>query len=231
MTISSGPHSGPTGAGPFTPDGCSVELYARLPWADDVGVVAEAAGGPASVLELGCGAGRVTHALLSAGHRVVGVDQSAEMLRHVRGARTVLGTIEELRLGERFEVVLLMSYLLSMAEKPLRARLLATCREHLADDGVLLLQWFTPEWFDTVTPREQADERLRISLHSIVRDTPGRVHAVCEYTLDAQVWQQPFTVVRIERAELRAELAAAGLRWREGFAGDRNWVLADPVTG
>ncbi len=46
----------------------------------------EAAGAGASILELGCGAGRVTHPLVALGHPVVAVDESPEMLAHVRGA-------------------------------------------------------------------------------------------------------------------------------------------------
>jgi len=45
----------------------------------------------ASILELGAGAGRVTHPLVALGHPVVAVDESAEMLARIRGAETVRG--------------------------------------------------------------------------------------------------------------------------------------------
>ncbi len=38
------------------------------------------------ILELGCGAGRITHELVALGHPVVAVDQSPGMLERVRGA-------------------------------------------------------------------------------------------------------------------------------------------------
>jgi SAM-dependent methyltransferase len=50
----------------------------------------------ASILELGSGAGRVTHPLVELGYAVTAVDESAEMLARVRGARTVRSTIERL---------------------------------------------------------------------------------------------------------------------------------------
>ncbi|RSM66526.1 hypothetical protein DMH03_05305 [Amycolatopsis sp. WAC 01376] len=51
----------------------------------------------ASILELGSGVGRVTHALLDLGYPVVAVDDSPEMLAGVR-AEKVCSKIEELRL-------------------------------------------------------------------------------------------------------------------------------------
>ncbi|MGX1482605.1 cyclopropane fatty-acyl-phospholipid synthase-like methyltransferase [Streptomyces griseus] len=50
----------------------------------------------ASILELGCGAGRVTHPLVARGFEVTAVDESPGMLERVRGARTVLSPIETL---------------------------------------------------------------------------------------------------------------------------------------
>ena len=66
-----------------------------------------------SVLELGCGTGRITHPLVALGHPVVAVDESPEMLAHVRGAETVRARIQDLALGRRFGVVLLASHLIN----------------------------------------------------------------------------------------------------------------------
>ena len=57
------------------------------------------------ILELGCGTGRITHPLVALGHPVVAVDESPEMLAHVRGAETVCARIEDLALDRRFNVV------------------------------------------------------------------------------------------------------------------------------
>jgi SAM-dependent methyltransferase len=70
----------------ITPDGCSVELYALLPPMGEPEVVHAAVPAGASILELGAGAGRVTHRLVALGHPVVAVDESAEMLARIRGA-------------------------------------------------------------------------------------------------------------------------------------------------
>lgn len=74
-----------TGPGAITPDGCAVELYERLPVGDEPDVVERLVPAGAHILELGCGAGRVTHALLDRGFTVTAVDESPEMLERVRG--------------------------------------------------------------------------------------------------------------------------------------------------
>ena len=80
--------SQPYGSGPgvITPDGCAVEFYARMTARGEPAIVHAATGPGASILELGCGAGRVTHPLVALGHPVVAVDESPDMLAYVRGA-------------------------------------------------------------------------------------------------------------------------------------------------
>ena len=126
-----------SGPGAITPDGCSVEFYARMTAGDEPDIVHEAIRPGASILELGCGAGRVTHPLVALGHRVVAFDESPEMLAHVRDAETVCGPIEELALDRRFDVVLLASHLVN-ADPPTRAAFLAACRRHVAEAAHLL---------------------------------------------------------------------------------------------
>src|SRR5690349_17564624 len=95
-----------SGPGEFTPDGCAVEVYERMPVGDEPEVIQRTAPAGASILELGCGAGRVTHPLVERGFRVTAVDESAEMLAKVHGTRTVRSPIEALHLNEKFDVVL-----------------------------------------------------------------------------------------------------------------------------
>jgi len=130
--VSRSPNSACTGPGAITPDGCSVELYALVPARDEPGIIDAAAPRNASILELGCGAGRVTHPLLALGHSVVAVDESPEMLAHVRGARTVAARIDGLELAELFDVVVLASHLVNVPDDDLLAAFLATCASHVA---------------------------------------------------------------------------------------------------
>jgi SAM-dependent methyltransferase len=111
------------------PDGSPVEVYLRLPDRGEGELVAAALPPPASLLELGCGTGRVTRQLVARGYSVVAVDESPEMLVHVRGAETVRARIEELDLGRRFDAVLLLSNLFTV-EPEQRQAFLDACARH-----------------------------------------------------------------------------------------------------
>lgn len=80
--------------GEVTLDGSPVLLYRRLPPGSEPSLIDSAVRPRSTILELGAGAGRVTHALIDLGHRVVAVDQSREMIQWVRGAETVIADIE-----------------------------------------------------------------------------------------------------------------------------------------
>jgi SAM-dependent methyltransferase len=132
------------------PDGSPVGVYLRLPERGEGALVAAAVPPPASVLELGCGTGRITRQLVQLGYDVTAVDESSEMLAHVRGATTVLARIEELDLQRRFDAVLLLSNLLTV--EPRRRRVfLAACARHadLLVVETLPLGW-APDSSDTL---------------------------------------------------------------------------------
>lgn len=99
------------------PDGSPVEVYERLPELGEGEIVVSVLAAGASVLELGCGAGRITRQLVRLGYRVTAVDESPEMLANVLDAATVQAQIEGLELGRRFDAVLLASNLVN-AEPP-----------------------------------------------------------------------------------------------------------------
>lgn len=103
------------------PDGSPVAVWLRLAPGDVPALIDDAVPVGARMLDLGCAVGRITHPLLALGHDVVAVDNSAEMLEHVRGARTVLADVETLALDEQFDVVLIGSHFINAAEVSTRA--------------------------------------------------------------------------------------------------------------
>jgi SAM-dependent methyltransferase len=118
------------------PDGSPVEVYLRLPTRGEPELIASALRPGASVLEIGCGTGRLTHPLVELGFRVTAVDNEPQMLAHVRGAETVLADAASIELGRRFDCVLLASHFVNDADDRGRRALLAACARHLAaDDG------------------------------------------------------------------------------------------------
>ena len=116
---------------------------------------ARRAGGP--VLELGCGTGRILIPIAGAGIDVVGLDLSPSMLSVLRRkladvpaevarrVKIVEGDMRTFSLGRRFPLAIVpyRAFLhLLTTEDQLRA--LAVIREHLVEDGRLVLNVFDP---------------------------------------------------------------------------------------
>lgn len=210
------------------PDGSPVELYALLPPDGEPEVIHAAVPRGATLLELGCGAGRVTHALIALGHTVVAVDESPAMLAHVRGAETVQSTIEALDLGRRFDGVVLGSYLVNMPHDAQRAAFLRTCRRHVAPDGVVLIERHHPAWASALTECEFSHNGVWCALRA-VRHEGTLLSAVLEYRIAGRGFTHPFTARILNDAALETELRAAGLHMLGGLDSAGRWVAAAPV--
>jgi SAM-dependent methyltransferase len=215
-----------TGRGAITADGCAVELYLRFPHFGEADLVHGIAPAGGSVLDLGCGTGRIAHPLIDLGHPVVAVDASAEMLAHVRGAETVRSEIADLDLGRTFDVVLMASHLVNTTEDDDRRRLLAAAARHVAPAGVLLAEQYPPAWFDEVADRAGGHiGEVGAELCDVHRDGDV-VSATIRYRLDDEVWTQAFTARRLDDEALHRELRDAGLSFGRWCSDDRSWFVA-----
>jgi SAM-dependent methyltransferase len=215
-----------TGRGAITDDGCAVELYLRFPHQGEGDLVHAATRPGASVLDLGCGTGRIAHPLIELGHPVTAVDSSAEMLGHVRAAETVQSRIAELDLGRAFDVVLLASHLVNTVDDAERHALLATAARHLAPDGVLVAEVYPPSWFDNV--RDSSGGRIgevRAELSDVHRDGDV-VSATISYWVDTDLWTQTFDALRLDDAAIERELARVGLLFGRWLREDKSWFIA-----
>jgi SAM-dependent methyltransferase len=221
-----------TGPGPITPDGCAVELWSRLPVGDVPDVVARLARPGGRILELGCGVGRVTGPLVERGFDVTAVDESAAMLARladrVPGARAVVGPIEDLDLGETFDVVLLGSFLVHAGDLDVRRGLLATCRRHVAPDGVVLLQREGEGWHRDVPRRGSLGPAGEVHVVSSVEVAPGVSSVHIEYVFPDARWTQTFRSRPLSREAFEAALAAAGLAVDAYLTEDQTWVRSLP---
>jgi SAM-dependent methyltransferase len=209
------------------PDGSPVDLYAILPPLGEPELLHDSIPAGAEILELGCGTGRITHGLVALGHPVVAVDQSSEMLSHVRGAETVLADIEGLHLGRTFRVVVLASQLVNAVEDDRRRHFLTACRRHVSDDGVVIVQRLDPEagWDET----EASIGRVRVRMLDVRREGP-LVSATAEYRTEDRAWRHPFTSRILDDAALAEEFAEAGLARRRWLDAAHVWVEAVPRT-
>lgn len=146
-------------------DTCELALLGRL------------AGAAGSVLDLGCGTGRLAVPLAAGGRRVVGVDPAGAMLdvarRKAGGAAVawVRGDARCLELGERFDLVLLggHTFQVFLSEQE-RLAVLGTIARHLAPAGRFVFDSRNPlaeEW-KAWTPAESRRALRHPSLGEVV---------------------------------------------------------------
>lgn len=214
-----------TGPGEITPDGCAVELYSRLPAEGEPQVVAAALPPPGSLLELGCGAGRISGPLRELGYDVTGVDESAAMLAHVPdGIPTVHSSIGDLRLGRTFDVVLLGSFLVNAWDPAERQRLLQTCERHVSGTGGVLIQREGAGWAQVVQ-RERALADGGLARLTRLEDLGDGVRLVRgEYVFPDATWTQTFRTRSLTPEQFERALHGAGLTVEREL--DETWVLA-----
>jgi len=142
------------------------------------------ADGAASVLDLGCGTGELA-VTLSPGRTVTGVDPAPAMLAIARakpgadGVDFVEGDARSIRLGRRFDLVLLTGHAFQVfLTKDDRRAVLATIAAHLAPGGRFV--------FDSRNPacREWEEWGPEASMRTVAHPRFGAVSAWNDATLD-----------------------------------------------
>jgi SAM-dependent methyltransferase len=97
---------------------------------------------PATVLDAGCGTGRVAIELAARGVEVVGADVNPSMLVVARERAPSIEWFESdlgaLDLGRTFDVVVMAGNVPLFTPEGTRAALVAGCARHVANDGVLV---------------------------------------------------------------------------------------------
>jgi 2-polyprenyl-3-methyl-5-hydroxy-6-metoxy-1,4-benzoquinol methylase len=97
---------------------------------------------PHSVLDAGCGTGRVAQELDRRGVSVVGVDADESMIAAARRRRPdldwLLADLAELELGRRFDVVLMAGNVPLFTPPATQAAVVAGCARHLEPGGALV---------------------------------------------------------------------------------------------
>jgi SAM-dependent methyltransferase len=208
----------------LAPDGSPVPVYLRLPPLGEAELVDAALPRAADILELGCGVGRITRGLADLRHRVVAVDESAEMLAHVEGAETVQAAIEGLDLGRRFDCVLLASHLVNTADDAQRRAFLQTCARHVRRDGVVLIERHPPDWRPEPGTRGRIGD-VDVALEDVNVEPPA-VAATVRYEIDGETWRHSFVARLLGDDELDAELRAVGLARTRSLDERGAWVEA-----
>lgn len=209
-----------------TPDGSPVSAYAHLPAEPDLTTVRQHSAGRSTVLDLGCGTGRIADPLTQDGHPVVAVDESAAMLAHVRHATPVQASVQDLHLHQRFDLVLLLSHLINSTAA---SAFLDTAHRHLKPDGLLLIQRLLPHHQWRAGPTRLGE--VTVTLLD-VQQHGSSVRATTRYDFSGRQWSQHWTAYLHTDDELAALLSTADLQL---VALNGAWVTAavadHPLSG
>lgn len=197
-----------------TADGSLIELYRRMPATGEPEQIHALLRPRSSVLELGAGTGRIADPLTQLGHHVTAVDDSDDMLAEVRHARTVRARIEDLRLMQRFDAVLLPTNLIHYQGIGLRRAVLATIARHLKPEGKAIIQWKPPSYWATrpsgwTERKAVGDATARVTIHS---SFDGLVEGEYALIVDGSELRQCFHLEVLTVEKLQRELDNAGLR-------------------
>lgn len=220
-----------SGPGVQTKDGCSVELYARLPYRGELSIPASYIKAGATVLELGCGAGRGTRALLDAGFLVTAVDNSPEMLAcSPAGATSVLSDIETLALEERFDAVILPTGLINHADPTTREGLVACARRHLQPNGWFFIERQDPVWLESATAGSGGRSGdVDVCVESVSRED-RTVSITLRYIVGEDSWLHSFQLFRFKNHELQKLLSASGFGSIEWLNEKKTWLKVEALA-
>jgi len=212
----------------------SVPLYAAR---QDVGFyVEEAKATRGTVLEVGCGTGRILLPIARAGIPITGIDGSKQMLERCRAklqgerATLVLHDMRDFDLSVKFDLIIapfrVVQHLTTIDDQ---LRFLATVARHLAPQGRLIFDVFNPRFdmlvnADGVEREDTPEQRLpdgrtfrRAYRIARVRWLDQVSEAELVYYVDGTRYVQAFEMRWYLVAELRNLLARAGFRVREMY--------------
>lgn len=212
----------------IAPDGSPVAFYTRIPASGEPELIDAAVPSGASILDIGCGTGRIAGPLVALGHPVTGIDNAPGMIAALPPAiEGILGEATSVRLGRQFDAVLLASHFVNDPDNA--AAILATAAAHVTPDGVVIGETYPPDW-DPIgavgTPGALGEATVTLTRAALDGD---RLDAEVRYEVDGRTWHQPFTARLLDEATLRDLLADAGLRFT-GWLDRPGWFTAVPMT-
>ncbi len=216
-----------TGSGARTEDGCSVELYRQLPYLGELDPVRHLLRAGESVLELGCGTGRLTRKLIEWGMDVTCVDNSVEMLSaSPMSANAVLSPIQALSLDQRFDVVLLASCLINHPVDEVRNVFVHAAKTHLKSSGACVIQRHDPAWLVSASIGNFGMIKDIALYLDEVSHSEGLTDMTLRYVQAEQSWTHTFSVKPMSEGAIETILREHGFSDVQRFGEMHRWLVA-----
>lgn len=216
------------GPGAQTPDGCSVSLYRDLPYMGELEEVIDQFQPGMSVLELGCGTGRLCSRLVEGGCSVTGVDESSEMLTCLPPqVHAVQSQVETLNLRRTYDVVLLASHLINHPDMDVREAFVRGARRHLQPGGLLVLKRHNVEWLASAQVGLAGQAHGSAVFVEAVTREPGLVHMTLRYELGGQSWRHSFATTPLSEADVETLLHRCAFRAVQWQGKQNLWAVAE----
>lgn len=119
---------------------------------------------PLSILDAGCGTGRLAIEAERRGHRVVGVDLDPDMLERARSKAPAIewicADLSRLALEDRFDVVVMAGNIPLFCVPGTQPQIITALARHLVSGGVLICGFSIEDSVDSYTPaRFECDAR------------------------------------------------------------------------
>jgi SAM-dependent methyltransferase len=213
-----------TMASTHAPDGSPVEAFALLPPGPGPALIDARLERGSTVLELGCGAGRLLRPLQSAGHRCTGVDQSPEMLARVpAGIERVEADIEDVDLDWTYDAVILASFLVNTPDVNRRRAYLDCAAAHA--HGRVFVQRLDPELVPDAIDAVSEEEGVVYEMSNISHaGTLFKATMRFTFTETDQTFEHAYQGEVLDDAAFEVSVRSVGLRLIDYLDGQRTWA-------
>lgn len=140
-----------------------------------------------SILELGCGTGRVGIKLGAIVKKYVGLDLSPEMIevfetkiKNASGSFTLItGDMTDYEINQKFDLIIFpFRAFQALVSNEQRIKCLALCNEHLKNNGKVIIQMFNPKLdsLEKLNAINTLDNTIQDGRYKIERHTIGKEH-------------------------------------------------------
>ncbi|HVM07081.1 MAG TPA: methyltransferase domain-containing protein [Acidimicrobiales bacterium] len=208
-------------------DGSPVDAFALLPPGPGPHLIAQRLQPGSTILELGCGAGRLLRPLHEQGHKCTGVDESPEMLAKVPpGIETIEGAIETIDLEWTYDAVILASFLVNTPDVQRRRAFLDCAKAHA--HGEIFVQRLDPELVPEAVDAESEEDGVVYAMRD-VQHIGTLFQATMQFTFaeTGTTYEHPYRGEVLDDTAFETTVRSVGLKVKDYLDGQRTWAVLE----